>query len=567
MPEPRFDYVIVGGGTAGCVLASRLSERPHNRVLLIEAGRDIPPGDVPDDILHDRPRPAYANPDYFWNDLRVRFCAAPHDHAGPIPDAGYLQARIMGGGSSINDMQAIRGTPDDYDGWSRMGAAGWSWADVLPYFRRVERDLDFSGDLHGQDGRIPISRIDTGDWPGFALAARDAFSSAGYESLEDQNAQFGDGHFPIAVCSDAGNRVSAATAYLDTQVRERPNLEIWADSQVLRIALDGRRASGVEVRRNGADRRVDAAHTVVCAGAIHSPSLLMRSGVGPGAVLRKAGVAVVADLPGVGANLQDHAAIAACAFLPRPARLAADMQRPTHVAMRYSSGLPGCPAQDMYMVAVSRAGRHPAGLCFGGLRTWLNKPYSRGTVALASPEPLSAPDVTFNLLADDRDAERLKQGLALIARLFDQPAMRRAVRDPFPEGFSHRMRALAREGVRDRIATRMTAVLLSGPPPLRRALVSTLRDGGASLDSLLRHEDGLDRFVRERTQGVRHACGTCRIGPEDDRQAVVDPKGRVHQVEGLSVADASVMPSVPRANTNLPVLMIAEKLSDALLDA
>ncbi len=560
----RFDVIIVGGGSAGCVLANRLSARPGTRVLLIEAGRDTPPGKVPAEILDSYPRVAYFSERNIWKDLRVRLQPVSHNRPERPEPRRYEQARIMGGGSSLNDMQANRGTPDDYDGWREMGAMGWGWDDVLPYFRKVERDTDFSGPMHGQDGRIPVRRIQPEAWPGFSLAARDAFASAGFDDLKDQNAVFGDGYFPVAISNFPDQRVSSAIGYLDEATRARPNLTIWPDTHALRIAFEGQRAVGVHVRRAGADVFVGGGLTVVSSGALHSPALLLRSGIGPGAALQRLGIPLVADRTGVGQSLQEHATISVSAYMPRHARLQAALRRHIHVALRYSSGLAGAPEQDMYMVAISKTGWHPVGLCLGSLLTWINKPFSRGTVSLTSPDPLVEPDVAFNLLADHRDAERLKNGLLFIAKLFEDPAMRRVAYDPFPTSYSERVRDLAKVTAKNKVLTSVLAGLLGGPAVLRRTLINSVIAEGAGLAELVRDEDKLDAFVRDKVHGVWHASGTCRMGDETDRDAVVNPGGRVIGVDDLAVVDASVMPWVPRANTNLPTLMIAEKMADAL---
>ena len=566
MTDPRFDYVIVGGGSAGCVLANRLSAPAGTRVLLIEAGRDTPPGRVPPEILDSYPRVAYFDPRNTWADLRVYLQPLPHNDPQRPEARRYEQARIMGGGSSLNDMQANRGLPTDYDGWRDMGAAGWAWSDVLPYFRKVERDLDYDGPMHGRDGRIPVRRIMPDVWPGFSLAARDAFAGAGYRDLVDQNAVFKDGFFPIAISNMDDQRVSSAIGYLDSETRQRPGLEIWPNTTLRALAVEDGHVVGVHVRRDGGETQcVRARETILCCGAIHSPALLLRAGIGPVADLQQLGIEVLADRPGVGRNLQEHPTISISAYLPRTARLPDSLRRHIHVGLRYSSGLEDCPAGDMYMVAVSKTGWHPLGRRIGSLLTWINKPQSRGRVWLQSPEPEREPNVAFDLLSDYRDVARLKQGMLLIARLFEHPSLRANAHDPFPTSYNERIRDLGLVTLKNRVLTGALSALLDGPGPLRRLLIDRLITEGASLRDIVEDDDALDRFVRTKAHGVWHASGTCRMGAPDDPLAVVDPAGAVIGVRGLRVVDGSVIPSIPCANTNLPILMIAEKMADAIL--
>ena len=301
----RYDYIIVGGGSAGCVLAHRLSSNPEKTVLLIEAGVDTPPDRVPNDILDSYPLVAYFNPAFQWSDLRVHLHAISHNAPRTVPERRYEQARVMGGGSSINAQLANRGSPRDYDNWESMGAAGWGWQDVLPYFRKLERDMDFGGPLHGKDGPLPIRRILPDVWPGYATAAAKAFEEKGYSYREDQNGPFKDGYFPITISNLYERRVSVAIAYLDNATRARANLRLLAERQVQRILFEGSQAVGVQVSAADGSQaeRFDGAEIILSSGAIHSPAMLMRSGVGPAAHLAEHGIGVVADMPAIGQNL------------------------------------------------------------------------------------------------------------------------------------------------------------------------------------------------------------------------------------------------------------------------
>ena len=563
--ELETDIAIVGGGSAGCVLAGRLSDGGRQRVTLIEAGRDQPPDRVEPEILDSYPRVAYFNPKNTWAGLTAYLAPVPHNAPETAASRRYEQPRIMGGGSSLNDMQANRGTPADYDEWAAFGAEGWDWAGVLPYFLKAERDLDYGGPLHNRDGPITIRRIMPDAWPAFSRAAAEAFHGEGFRNIGDQNGVFEDGYFPVAISNVLDRRVSTATAYLDNAARRRSTLTVMANTTVRGLLLDGRRVCGLEVQTLDGPLRIRAREVIVSAGALHSPAMLLRAGIGPAAELKAHGIDVIADRAGVGRNLQEHPTISISAHIAPQARLGTKLRRHIHVALRYSSGAEGGAPGDMYMVAVTKTGWHPVGECIGSLLTWVQKPYSRGSVRLNGPSPEAEPRVEFSLLSDARDCERLKRGFRRIARMFDALAMRAVAHDPFPTSYSERIRDLGAISAKNWVLTKILATLLDGPAPLRRTLLRKVVSEDDPLEVLMADDEALEAFVRAKVHGVWHASGSCRMGRETDPAAVVTPEGKVIGVEGLRICDASVMPVIPRANTNLPTIMIAEKLADQLL--
>jgi len=555
-----FDYVIVGGGSAGCVLAHRLSAVPSLRVALIEAGADTPPGAVPADILDSYPMPVFCGDKYIWPDLKAK---ATKEAAPRV----YEQGRVMGGGSSINVQSANRGLPRDYDEWAANGASGWAWNDVLPYFRKLERDVNFpGGELHGSDGPVPIRRIMPEDWPPFCHAFADGLRANGFATLQDQNAEFGDGLFPGAFSNVDDKRVSTAVAYLDAATRKRPNLSVYSNLPVERIVMDGATAQGVvAVAANGERVRFNAREVVLSAGALQSPAMLMRAGIGETDELAALGIGCVADLPGVGRNLQDHPSLTFCHFLEPRFRMPLSRRRASMTAARFTSGVEGCDSSDLYLSSATRAAWHSLGNRLGLFFLWCNRPYSRGRVQLASPDAAMPPRADLNLLDDARDLERLAVGVKMLAKVVAASGLARDQRDFFPAAFSPRVKTLSRVGQGNAMLTSMLGVLLDTPAPIRRALIERFFTRGQQMSALLADERALADFIRANVFGVWHASGTCRMGDARERGAVTDTEGRVHGTQGLRVVDASLMPRLPSANTNIPTIMIAEKIADAML--
>jgi len=529
-----FDYVIVGGGSAGCVLAGRLSADATARVCLIEAGPDD------DHVLCRVPFATAMFVPGKWRNWAFR----------TVPQAA-LDGRIcyqprgamLGGSSGINAMIYIRGHPSDYDDWAAQGATGWSFADVLPYFKRAEGNERLGGSLHGTDG--PLNVADLVSPNPLNETFLDACAELQLARNRDFNGASQDGVGHYQVTQKDGERWSAARAYLSPEVRKRPNLRIVTGARALRVLFSERRATGVVCRRgdkrNGAEETIDAHHAVILsAGAFQSPQLLMLSGIGPPDELARHGIAVQYALPGVGRNLQDHidftlnytaASPHLFGFTPRAlARLPREILR----WRRERSGLlttnfaesggfvrtdPSLPRPDIQLHfvlgLVDDHGRKRHFKTGYSLHVCVLRPMSRGSVGLTDADPMSAPRIDPAFLSDPADLELLVKGVRLGQRIMTAPAFR----------------AL-------------------GP--------SELHATDASDDAVL------VRQVRQRADTIYHPVGTCRMGAADDPQAVVDPTLKVRGLEGLYVVDASVMPSLIGGNTNAPTIMIAEKAADML---